>query len=178
MKKNRKSIILICFFLLLIVDLFAGDGRDDKDIKKINKSDFKLFTIQGDFIALDMNLDEVVNFLGEPGEIVVRENPYNKSLDRIMYKYDTGIKFIVSRGTKSIDYIVSSTDKFFLPRKICVGDSLSLVVEKYPLYNELPNGDLSLQYFTDDETLRELYILIEVLDGFISKIILGVAVDI
>jgi len=178
MKINRKFIILISLFLLLTVNLFAGDGGDDKEIRELNKNDLHFVTDQGDFIALDMNSDEVVNFLGEPEEIVVRENPYNKSLDRIMYKYDSGIKFIISRGTKSIDYIVVSTDKFILPREICVGDSISLVVEKYPLYNELPNGDLSLQYYTDDETLRELYILFEVQDGFISKIILGVAIDI
>ncbi|MCF6335628.1 MAG: hypothetical protein L3J12_07795, partial [Spirochaetales bacterium] len=88
MKKNRKFFFLNIFFLLVIVNLIAGDGGDNKNIEVIGKEDFRIYIGEDKFISMDMEHETVEEVLGKPLQVKVDKNPYDSDKDEIGYGYN------------------------------------------------------------------------------------------
>ncbi len=176
MKKNKKNILVNILFLLVIVNLFAGDGGAVKNIKELDKKDFRIFLNGEDYISLDMGYEEIVNKLGKPLKINVNKNSFSSDNDEISYEYN-GFSIYFYRKDAKVNYIYVTDTEYHSQRGIHVGDSIESVNEMYPIDKIFPSGSLLAQYYTEDGTLRVFNIAFETKNSSVTSIILEVASD-
>lgn len=176
MKKNREFVILILFFLLVTVNLIAGDSGDNKNIGEIEKEDFRIYIGEDKFISMDMEHETVEEVLGKPLQVKVDKNPYDNNKDEIGYDYND-LKLYFYRKENKINYISVKANEYYSFRGIRVGDPISKVKANYNIEQIFPDGSLTLDYYTDDGTLRVFFIIFEVMDNLVSEIIFGVTTD-